>query len=86
MDSVWDDYEAYPERPGLLASGQEKLLKQVQSDKFRYLYSFKDPVRKVYQVLEIDGRTYAVGETEGIKLFYEYRNPHYFRYFTKINP
>lgn len=84
MDTIWEDYLPYPERPGLLASQQEKLLKAYNQDKYTYFYSFKDPNSDLYQVLEIDGRTYALGEKNGIKLFFEYRNPHYFRYFTKI--
>ena len=83
MDSIWEDYIPYPERPGLLAEGQEPLLKAFSKGEYDYLYSFKDPAFQVYQVVEIDGRVYALGEEKGIKLFYYHRNPHYFRYFTK---
>lgn len=83
MDSIWEDYIPYPERPGLLAEGQEKLLKALSDGDYQYLYSFKDPEFTLYQVLEIKGRNYALGEKNGIKLFFEHRNPHYFRYFTK---
>lgn len=84
MDSIWEDYKAYPERPGLLASGQEKLHKAIESGKYSYLYSFEDPQNDTYQVVEIDKTTYAMGEKNGVKLFYSHRNPHYFRYFTRI--
>ncbi len=83
MDSIWEDYLAYPERPGLLASGQKKLLEAINKNEYTYLYSFKDPAFQLFQVVEIDGRNYAMGEKNGIKLFYSHRNPHYFRYFTK---
>jgi hypothetical protein len=86
MDSIWEDYIPYPERPGLLSPGQEKLLKAFNDEQYSYLYSFKDPAFELYQVLEINGRNYALGERNGLKLFYEHRNPHHFRYFTKIEP
>ena len=83
MDSIWEDYIPYPERPGLLAEGQPKLLKAFNEGKYEYLYAFKDPEFSLYQVVEINGRNYALGEKNGIKLFFEHRNPHYFKYFTK---
>ncbi len=83
MDSIWEDYVPYPERPGLLSSGQERLRAAVDAGDYTYLYAFTDPEFAVYQVLEIAGRTYSLGERNGLKLFFEHRNPHYFRYFTK---
>lgn len=83
MDSIWEDYVPYPERPGLLSQGQEKLLKAFAEGEYTYLYAFKDPENELYQVLEINDRTYALGEKNGLKLFFEYRNPHYFRYFSR---
>ncbi len=83
MDSIWEDYIPYPERPGLLAGGQEKLLKALEKGEYSFLYSFLDPLQETYQVLEIGGENYALGEKNGIRIFYRHRNPHYFRYFTK---
>lgn len=83
MDSVWDDYDQYPERPGLLAKGQKKLRKALDAGQYTYLYSFEDPSKSRFLVVEIEGNNYAVGEEKGLKLFYKHRNPHYFRYFTK---
>lgn len=83
MDTIWEDYIPYPERAGLLASGQDKLSKAFNKGDYTYLYSFKDPESVIYQVVEINGKTYSIGEKNGLKIFYEYRNPHYFRYFTK---
>ena len=83
MDSIWEDYVPYPERPGLLANGQEKLTKAFKEGEYSYLYSFQDHTQETYQVVEIGGENYALGEKNGIKIFYRHRNPHYFRYFTK---
>lgn len=85
MDSVWEDYTPYPERPGLLASGQEKLSKAFAKGEYKYLYAFKGPEADIYQVLEINDRNYALSETNGLKLFFEHRNTHYFKYFTKTD-
>lgn len=84
MDSIWEDYAPYPERPGLLAKGQEKLKKALVSGDYTYLYSFQDPNAELFQVVEIGGENYALAEKNGIKIFYKHRNPHYFRYFTKV--
>lgn len=84
MDSIWEDYGPYPERPGLLAAGQEALLNSVKSGKYSYLYSFKDPAGDLFQVVEIAGENYALSEKNGLKIFYRHRNPHYFKYFTKL--
>lgn len=83
MDSIWEDYIPYPERPGLLAEGQKSLLKAFNKSDYTYLYSFKDPAFETFQVVEINGKNFALGERNGIKLFFNHRNPHYFRYFTK---
>lgn len=83
MDSVWEDYLPYPERPGLLAAGQDKLRQAFAKGNYTYFYSFTDPEKNLFQVMEISGKTYAMGEQKGLKLFYSHRNPHYFRYFTK---
>lgn len=85
MDSIWEDYIPYPERPGLLANRQKELAKAFLEGKYHFLYTFKDPNSVLYQVLEIDGANYAYGEKNGIKIFYSHRNPHYFRYFSKTH-
>ncbi len=83
MDSIWEDYRPYPERPGLMANGQKQLKSSFEKSQYKYLYSFQDPEERYFQVVEIAGRPYAMGEKKGVKIFYEHRNPHYFRYFTK---
>ncbi len=84
MDSVWEDYIPYPERPGLLAPAQTKLTEAFSKGDYTFLYSFQDPAFQLFQVVEINGQNYALGEKNGIKLFFRHRNPHYFRYFTKV--
>jgi hypothetical protein len=84
MDSIWEDYVPYPERAGLLSVGQEKLLKSFQAGDYTYLYSFQNHASENFQVVEIGGQNYALTEINGLKLFYNHRNPHYFRYFTKV--
>ena len=83
MDSIWEDYRPYPERPGLLANGQKQLKSAFEKSQYKYLYSFQDPEERYFQVVEIAGKPYAMGEKKGVRIFYEHRNPHYFRYFTK---
>lgn len=83
MDSIWEDYVPFPERPGLLSEGQEQLLNAFTSGDYTYLYSFKDHQNQLFQVVEIKGKNFSLGEKNGLKLFYHHRNPHYFRYFTK---
>ncbi len=85
MDSIWEDYVPYPERPGLLAAGQETLHKALSEKRYTYLYSFKDQRGEIFQVLEVEDKNYALGNKNGLKIFYHYRNPHYFRYFNKIS-
>lgn len=86
MDSIWGDYQAYPERPGLLLKNSQALPLQNKLDKgdFIYLYSFVGPDNLNYQVVQIEEKTYVVSRINKKSLFYAYRNPHYFRYFTKI--
>ncbi len=84
MDSIWEDYTPYPQRPGLLAPGQEQLSQEFNRGHYTYLYSFQDPTQETYQVVKMGSETYALGEKKGLKLFYRQRNPHYFRYFTKV--
>ena len=84
MDSIWEDYLSYSERPGLLADGQEKLSKLFKNGDYSFLYSFKDPNKQSFQVVRIGSENYALGEKNGLKIFFHHRNPHYFKYFTKI--
>ncbi len=83
METIWDDYAPYPERAGLLAKDQNHLRNDFKNGNYLYLYSFIDPTGSTYQVLKLNDQTYAVQEVDGQQIFYNYRNPHLFRYFTK---
>ncbi|MFY7993997.1 MAG: hypothetical protein ACOVP4_11935 [Bacteriovoracaceae bacterium] len=83
METIWDNYGPYPERAGLLATEQESLRESFKKGDYLYLYSFTDPVGEIYQVLKFNERTFALKEAAGQQVFYNYRNPHLFRYFTK---
>jgi len=67
-----------------LSEGQEKLLKAFQAGDYTYLYSFQNHASEHFQVLEIEGQNFVLTEKNGLKLFFNHRNPHYFRYFTKV--
>ncbi|HLT22270.1 MAG TPA: hypothetical protein VKZ84_02465 [Bacteriovoracaceae bacterium] len=84
MDSIWDDYVPFPERPGLMVTQQANLQKKWDAGDFYYLYSFVGPDKLSYRVIQIAKKTYVVGLPQGTPVFYHYRNPHYFRYFTKL--
>ncbi len=84
MDSIWEDYVPFPERPGLLVKGQDDLMKSFLKGDFTFLYAFKDPENRDFQVLKIKGKNYVLGRVNGVNLFYHHRNPHHFRYFTKL--
>lgn len=83
MDAIWEDYEPIPERPGLLAQGQKSLLNSFNKGNFTFLYSFKDLNGDYFNVLEIEGNNYVLGNKNNTSIFYQFRNPHNFRYFTK---
>lgn len=83
MASVWDDFEKLPEAPGLEIIKQNRLLSAYRSERYDYLYDFKDSKGYEYLVLRIDGKVYSMRFERGMPKFYKYRNPHYFTYFSK---
>ena len=82
MTAVWNDYSALAERPGKLVSKQSPLRKAYRKGKYHFLYSFRDPQNKLYEVIEIQKSTYVFDPQRKVKQFYKYRNPHYFKYFS----
>lgn len=82
MASVWDNYQKFPERAGLLMNNQGELKKSYQKGEFTFLYEFIDPKGEGYIVLEINNKICVAKLTPGGPIFYSYRNPHYFAYFT----
>ena len=83
MSSVWTAYERLPEMPGYKSSYQKKLSRYYKADKYQYLYSFRDSKKVEYQVVKIESKTYSMTWRKGQTVFYDYRNPHLFAYFSK---
>jgi len=83
MSKVWSNYEAYPQRRGVIYSNQSRIYRKFKKKKYRYLYEFTDPSGEVYTVIEIEGTNYAVKKFKTKPVFYKYRSPHLFTYFTK---
>lgn len=83
MSKVWSDFTAYPERRGIIHSNQVRLYNKYKKKKYRYLYSFLDPKGTTYTVIEISNKKYSVKDIDRKPVFYKYRSPHLFTYFTK---
>jgi hypothetical protein len=62
----------------------DKVVKGGANEVLAALNSFKDPMGVLYEVVRIGGENYALGVKNKVKIFYRHRNPHYFRYFTKV--
>ncbi len=84
MASVWEDYQEFPERAGLLAPDQGMLREKLAKNELRYLYRFQDPRGQEYLAYALENKIYVAKRHEGLWLFYSWRNPHYFTYFTLI--
>ncbi|MDA8794018.1 hypothetical protein N9N67_12285, partial [Bacteriovoracaceae bacterium] len=84
MTQVWNDYKQYPERPGWKIDTDGRLALYYKTDRYRFLYSYKDPKGITYAVIEIDEKKYATTLFRGRVLFFEYRNPYLFRYFSPV--
>lgn len=84
MTQVWDDYRPYPERPGWKIEADGKLALYYKTNRYRFLYTYKDPKGITYAVIEIDDKKYATTLFRGRVLFFEYRNPYLFRYFSPV--
>jgi len=83
MASVWDDYVKFPERAGLTLGQQDELRQKLQSGELQYLYQFTDPKGINYQVYsDVKNKIYVARFFEKTWLFYSWRNPHYFTYFS----
>ncbi len=81
MSSVWTDYEAINERPGLKIKRQSALLKYYKANAYKYLYEFIDPTGRKFEVVEIKNEVYTLNWQNKKPVFYTYRSPHYFKYF-----
>lgn len=83
MSTVWTDYEALPEMPGYKAAAQRRLMHNYYADRYQYLYTFRDARGSEYTVLKMGKNVYSMKWEKGKPVFYDYRNPHYFKYFSK---
>lgn len=83
MSSVWKDYERLPERVGYESLRQRQLAYQYHSNQYQYLYNFNDDKGVDYTVVKINERTYSMRWIKGKPVFFDYRNPHLFKYFVK---
>jgi hypothetical protein len=83
MDKIWSEYNAIPERPGVVLSSKtsKKVLKSYKTGDYNYRYHFYDGTGRRFKVIEIDEDVFAI-ELNGLNV-YSYRNPHYFKYFEK---
>lgn len=86
MSSVWTDYKKVPEKPGYEITRRithRKLEKMYYTDKYQFLYNFKDNKGISYQVIKIRDDIYSMTWVRGRPRFYQYRDPHLFTYFEK---
>jgi len=85
MSSVWNDYKKLPEIVGSKSGDQKKLRSYYILGKYHYYYSFRDFRGVEHKVVNIAGITYSMRWEEGSTVFFNYRNPHLFTYFSKKN-
>lgn len=85
MASVWHDYERIPERAGTIISSQEPLRASMRKGEMKYLYRFFDPQGEENHVYEHDNKIYVARLIESQWVFYQWRNPHYFAFFSLRN-
>tara|TARA_Y100000768_G_scaffold387961_1_gene381200 strand:- start:4729 stop:6378 length:1650 start_codon:yes stop_codon:yes gene_type:complete len=83
MSTVWEDYERLPELLGYESSHQRRLAYYYHANQYEYLYTFEDIKGVEYTVVKIKDRTYSMRWVKGKPVFYDYRNPHLFKYFVK---
>lgn len=83
MSTVWTGYSRLPEMVGYESSNQRRLMRFYFADRYQYLYSFIDEKNVEYTVVEIDKKSYSMRWQKGKPVFYDYRNPHLFAYFSK---
>lgn len=83
MSTVWTDYSRLPEMPGYKAEPQRRLIHNYYADRYQYLYSFRDARNIEYTVVKMNDKIYSMTWKKGEPVFYDYRNPHFFKYFSK---
>jgi hypothetical protein len=83
MSTVWTGYDRLPEMVGYESSHQRRLMRFYLADRYQYFYTFVDAKNIEYSVVEIDDKTYSMRWIKGKPVFFDYRNPHLFAYFSK---
>ena len=82
MDSLWNDFRAMPEAPGLPVRNSKKIYELFKKDHYKFLYDFtNEQLKKNFLVIELKGKNYVV-DAKNFKQIYNYRNTHQFKYFT----
>ncbi len=79
MGRLWKDFVAIPERPGRKVASVKELTKKYQRGEYSYRYHFSNNSKRLYKAIEIQGEDYVLDPST--MEFFEYRNPHHFRYF-----
>ena len=87
MAKVWSDFIAMPQRVGG-KSLQNSILKKIYRKKdYKFIDRFYNQAGREYDVIEIIGKSSFHGKNFVYSMkantFYDYRNPHFFRYFIK---
>lgn len=80
VEKIWPDAEIIPERPGRRLKQLKTLKKQIKHQKFKYFYSFIDPKKEKYHVIEINNQKYSLKQLSPLTISH-YRDPNYFTFF-----
>lgn len=86
ISSLWTRYQPIPERPGRMISHKKSFLSQIKAKKYQYLYRYTTIEGDDFDVIEHEGKTYAVRNLFENPVFYNHRDPHLFRYFEERSP
>lgn len=82
MASIWKQYSAMDEMPGPKSQRSRKLYNLYKKGQYTYWYHFAKSQNQWLKVIEINNAPYVFSNPD--KVFYKYRNPHVFRYFTAL--
>lgn len=82
MSQIWNNFNELDQRPGKKISSyrSNSLSGNLKRGQYRYLYKFKFN-EKSHFVVEIHKKIYVFTGDSRKKQWFEWRNPHYFRYF-----
>lgn len=83
MAKSWKSFEAIPESPGFRVQNQSQLIGKYRKGDWDFLYKFVSEQDLEYVVMDIDGIKYTVSLASKKPVFFEYRDPNYFRFFRK---